>query len=361
MRFRNRTVIGSVLVGLIGGIAISAEPAPSPTPTKATTPAAPAKGPVEASAMQGVSFEGLTEAQKKLAVDILNDNSCDCSCGMKVAVCRRDDSKCGRSLALASQVIDLVKKGKSRDEIVKTALTPPSKFVQFPLTAGDSPSVGPKNAKVTVLHYIDYQCPFCSRAMPTMEQIAKDYPNDVRIVFKMHALEMHPNAGIAAEAAMAANAQGKFLPMHKKIFENQSSLSRDKLIGFAQEIGLDVARFTKDLDANAYKDRITKESQEVEAIGASGTPASFINGRYVSGAKAYSYFKDIIDEELKWARDGKRPEFKVGKNVSEASAQQPGASQGPDPNKVYDIPVGKAAIVGSPKAKVTLLHYLDYQ
>ena len=107
--------------------------------------------------MNGVSFEGLTDAQKQLALSIMNENGCDCGCGMKVAVCRRDDAKCTRSLSLSKQVIDLVKQGKTREEIVKVALTPPSKFVQFDLKLGDAPAVGPADAKVTILHYIDYQ------------------------------------------------------------------------------------------------------------------------------------------------------------------------------------------------------------
>jgi hypothetical protein len=136
-----------------------AKPA-APSDAKPTTPAAPAAkptGPVPPEAMNGLSFEGLTEAQKQLVVSILNDSGCDCGCGMKLAVCRRDDSKCTRSLALSQQVIDLVKKGKTREEIVKAALTPPSKFVAFDLKAGDAPAAGPADAKVTILHYLDYQ------------------------------------------------------------------------------------------------------------------------------------------------------------------------------------------------------------
>ena len=107
--------------------------------------------------VKGVPLEGLTEAQKGLVFSILSDNRCDCGCGMTLARCRAKDTTCGRSLALASQVLDLVKQGKGRDEIVKTALTPPSKFVQFDLPEGESPSVGPKGAKVTILYYLDHQ------------------------------------------------------------------------------------------------------------------------------------------------------------------------------------------------------------
>ncbi len=337
---------------LIFALALAADPTP-PKP-------APAPGPVAAEEMTGLVWDGLSAEQKTLAVSILNDNSCDCGCGMKVAVCRRDDKKCPRSPGLGAQVIDLVKKGESREEIVKAVLTPPSKFVQFPLTPGDSPAVGPKNAKVVLLHYFDYQCPFCSKVAPAIDQILKDYPNDVRVVYKMHPLPMHPNAMPAAEAAMAAAAQGKFMEMHKKLFENQQQLTRDKYIALAKEIGLDVDKFTKDIDANAYAAAIQKDAGEAEGVGASGTPASFINGRYLSGAKPYGSFKDMIDEELGWAKANNRPDFKTGKNVAEASAR-PAAPAGPDPNKVYDIAAGDAPSRGPKDAKVTILHYFDYQ
>jgi protein-disulfide isomerase len=176
----------------------------------------------------------------------------------------------------------------------------------------------------------------------------------------MHALAMHPNGMPAAEAAMAAAAQGKFLEMHKKLFENQQQLSREKYLSLAKEIGLDVDKFTKDIDGHTYTAAIQKEVKEAEDIGANGTPAFFINGRYLSGAKPYGAFKDIIDEELGWAKAGNRPEFKMAKNVSEAAAK-PAGSAGPDPNKVYDIAVGDAPVRGPAKAKVTILHYLDYQ
>ena len=242
----------------------------------------------------------------------------------------------------------------------KTVLSPPSKFVQFALAPGDAPSIGPKDAKVTILHYFDYQCPFCTKVVPTLDQIAKDYPDTVRIVFKMHPLAMHPNAMPAAEAAMAANAQGKFIEMDHKLFENQQQLTREKFVSLAKELGLDVDRFTKDLDAHTYAAKIQQEAKEVEDIGSSGTPASFINGRYLSGAKPYASFKDMIDEELAWAKAGNRPEFKIAKNVSEASAK-PAGPAGPDPNKVYEIAAGDAPSRGPASAKVTILHYFDYQ
>ena len=198
------------------------------------------------------------------------------------------------------------------------------------------------------------------RVGPTLDELLKEYPRDVRLIYKMHPLPIHANAMIAAQAALAAQAQGKFLEMHHKLYENSTALSRDKVIEIAKGLGLDMERFTKDLDSEAVKARIDRETKEVMDIGANGTPAAFVNGRYVSGAKPLEFFKTLVDEELKWAKEKNRPKFTVGKNVSDALPPQASA-QGPDPNKVYDLAVGSAPVIGAKSAKVTILHYMDYQ
>jgi protein-disulfide isomerase len=255
--------------------------------------------------------------------------------------------------------VKLAGQGKTSDEIVKAVLSPPSKFVSFALPEGDAPSIGPAKAPVTILHYLDYQCPFCGRVAPTIEKIAATYPDTVRIVFKMHPLEFHPQALLAAQAALAAQAQGKFLAMHKKLIENQKDLSRPRLLAIAEEVGLDVPRFTKDIDAGAYQAAITRDTQEVAGIGATGTPATFVNGRFVSGAKSFEIFQGMIDEELAWAKAGNRPTFTKGTNVRQATASA--TAQGPDPSKVYDLPAGSSPSRGPSDAPVTILHYTDFQ
>ena len=140
------------------------------------------------------------------------------------------------------------------------------------------------------------------RVGPTLDKLLADYPKDVRVVYKMHPLAMHQNAMPAAEAAMAANAQGKFAAMNEKLLANSASLSRDKYLQIATEIGLDMKRFTNDIDTHAYKASIDAQSEEAVKVGSTGTPASFVNGRFVSGAAPYDAFKTIIDEELAKAK-----------------------------------------------------------
>ena len=102
----------------------------------------------------------------------------------------------------------------------------------------------------------------------------------------------------AAEAAMAANAQGKFWQMHDKLFQNQQALDKPNLEKYAQEVGLNMAKFKADTDAAKFKSAIESETKEGQAVGVNGTPAVFINGRKISGAYPFETFKKIADEEL---------------------------------------------------------------
>ena len=120
----------------------------------------------------------------------------------------------------------------------------------------------------------------------------------MRIVFKHQPLSFHQFAKGAAEAAAAAEAQGKFWEMHDKLFANQRALDRASLERYASEIGLDLTRFRHDLDTHAYAGRVEAQSREGFGVGAQGTPTSFINGRKLVGAVPYPQWKTLIDEEL---------------------------------------------------------------
>jgi protein-disulfide isomerase len=161
-----------------------------------------------------------------------------------------------------------------------------------------APLRGPQSAKVTIVAVSDFQCPFCKKVEPTLQQILQTYPNDVRIAYKHMPLDFHAKAPEAHAAAEAAHQQGKFWEMHDKIFENQAELSREKYEAYALELGLDVDRFKKDMASLDVKQRIDGDKAEVQKLGVMGTPAFFINGRYLSGAQPFENFKALIDAEL---------------------------------------------------------------
>lgn len=161
-----------------------------------------------------------------------------------------------------------------------------------------APVRGAQSAKITIVAVSDFQCPFCKRVEPTMQQILQSYPNDVQIVYKHMPLDFHDKAPAAHAAAEAAHRQGKFWAMYEKIFANQADLSPEKYDAWALELGLDMAKFKQDMASADVKKRIDADKLEVEKLGVTGTPAFFINGRYLSGAQPYENFKKVIDEEL---------------------------------------------------------------
>jgi protein-disulfide isomerase len=185
---------------------------------------------------------------------------------------------------------------------------------------------------------------------------------------------------VAAETALSAGAQGKFLEMDRLIFSKQKEMTdllqaksvemgmanqlkdeavqREVFIDIAAELGLDVDQVRHDLENRTYRPQVEAEKADSLRVGAKGTPASFINGRYMSGAKPFETFQAEIQKEIDWARNGNRPQFEKGKDIAELI---PWWKRPPDPDKVYDLPAGDGPSVGSPTAKVTILHYLDYQ
>jgi protein-disulfide isomerase len=164
-------------------------------------------------------------------------------------------------------------------------------------TAG-APFKGDPDAKLAIVEFSDFQCPFCSRVAPTLEQIESEYGDKVRIVFKHLPLSIHPKAPAAHAAAEAAHRQGKFWEMHDKIFADQQSMSPEKYVEYARELGLDIDRFQADLASAEVKQRIDADTNEASKLGVTGTPAFFVNGRFLSGAQPFAAFKTLIDEEL---------------------------------------------------------------
>ena len=163
---------------------------------------------------------------------------------------------------------------------------------------GSAPIRGNQDAPITIVAFSDFQCPFCSRVNPTLAQINDAYKGKVKVAFKHLPLRIHPDAPAAHAAAESAHRQGKFWEMHDKIFANQREIKPEKLREHAKELGLDLAKYDKDVASPDVKKRVDGDMQEAEKLGVSGTPAFFINGRYLSGAQPFENFKKLIDEEL---------------------------------------------------------------
>jgi len=220
----------------------------------------------------------------------------------------------------------------------------------------DSPAYGPKHAKVTIVEFSDFECPYCSRGANIMKQVIEAYQDKVKVVFKNNPLHFHPKALPAAKAVLAAQEQGKFWPFHYKLFENSKQLNQETFIRIAGEVGLNVDKFKKDLTNNdaKYQALIKRDQQQAAQIGARGTPTFFVNGMVVRGAQPFPNFKRVIDSELEKAdkllKEGVKLEDlypEIVKRAEELSAVKIGIAHSP--------------VLGPKDAPVTVVEFSDFQ
>lgn len=156
------------------------------------------------------------------------------------------------------------------------------------------------SAKVTVVEFGDYQCPACGEAYPITKQVLQTYGTKINFIFRNFPLPQHKNAPMAAEAAEAANAQGKFWEMHDKLYETQNDWSNldnplDTFVGYAKGLGLDTNKFKTDVAGNKYIDFITSDTNDGNNLSISATPTFFVNGIILPGVPAFNDFKTILD------------------------------------------------------------------
>jgi len=230
----------------------------------------------------------------------------------------------------------------------------------------DSPARGAKYAKVTIVEWSDFQCPFCSRVAPTLKQIEDAYGKDVKIVFRQQPLPFHNNAKPAAEASLAAHDQGKFWPYHDKLFANQGALDRASLEKYASELGLDMGKFKSALDSNKFTKAVEADSAAGMAVGANGTPTFFVNGREFVGAQPFESFKTVIDEEIKKADAVLAKGVKIENLYAElqknaGSAPPPGQAEEAKVVRPEDLNIVGAPTKGPKNAPVTIVAFSDFQ
>jgi protein-disulfide isomerase len=202
----------------------------------------------------------------------------------------------------------------------------PDKTYKVPVAA--RPQHGPDDALVTLVVISDFQCPFCKRVNPTLDKIKETYAQDVRIVFLQHPIPSHEGARDGARASLAAFRQGKFWEMHDKLFSAPSKMDKATIMGYAQELGLDTATFELDMAAADLEQMIRDDEKLAVKLGARGTPAFFVNGRYLSGAMPFETFAALIDEEKAKAQkmvDAGTPRGEVYAKILASAAEKPGA------------------------------------
>ena len=260
-----------------------------------------------AGALPGVDLSGLSASQKTTVLKILREQDCPCGCSMKMAQCRMEDPSCSYSHGMAATIVQAVKEGKNEQQAIAAASASRWAHVQQPsildapvsIPVAGAPQRGPANAPITIVEFSDFQCPYCAAAVPQIDALLKDYPTQVKLIFKQFPLESHSHAAYAAAAALAAQKQGKFWQMHDAMFANRDNLTAQNILALAQNLGLDTKRFQSDLNSTEVRETITRDVQDGDTAGVQGTPTIFINGQRYNGPIEENTLKPILDAALK--------------------------------------------------------------
>ena len=199
--------------------------------------------------------------------------------------------QCTKMLGQTDEIIASLKAEEMKNQ-------PLSAEQQAAIAAEGAPGFGPKDAKVTVVEFSDFECPYCSRAATVTTQLKEKYGDKVRFVFRQFPLSFHKSAQGAAEASMAAHAQGKFWEFHDLMFKNQRELSDEDLQKYAQQLGLNMTKFKKDMESHEYADEVKSDIALGSQVAVGGTPTLFVNGERVSNPTDFAVVSKEIDEAL---------------------------------------------------------------
>lgn len=258
--------------------------------------------------LPAVDLGGLSAAQKDTVLKLLRETDCSCGCSMKIAECRVKDPNCTYSRGLASVIVDSVKQGKSGADAVAAAKASRfghapdhSKLLEDPvkIPVAGSPLLGPQNAPITLVEFSDFQCPYCIRAVTELQAIMQTYPTQVKLIFKQFPLDTHSQAALASVAALAAHRQGKFWAMHDALFAQRGRLSPEIILKAAGDVGLDMNRFSADVNSAEIRKAVEKDRNDGETAGVDSTPTLFIDGQHYNGPLTLAALKPVLDGELK--------------------------------------------------------------
>jgi protein-disulfide isomerase len=287
---------GALVLFLSVPACAKAPPAAQSAPAASETTTPVAAGAPDTTLPPGIDASKLDDFQKKVFFRIINNEPSICGQAESLIASAKKD--CRRSFNAIRYVGKLVEQGFTDSE-VSEALGKRYRSTEIKkIDVSEAPMKGSPTAKVTIVEFADYECPHCKRLQPVLRQIVDEFHSDVKVYFKHYPLPQHTNARLAAEAAVAANKQGKFWAFQDKVWDKQDELSPAVIEQIAKDSGLDVAKFRKDLASDAVKARVQKDRDEGQALGLQATPTVYIDGREYTDPKDTESFREWIKEEL---------------------------------------------------------------
>jgi len=238
-------------------------------------------------------------------------------------------------------------------------------YERFYVEVGDAPTRGDADAPVTIVAFYDFECTYCERGHRTMEQLEKEYGGKVRVAYKAFPLAFHSQALIAALAARSAQAQGKFWQFHDFLFD-LDEIDFRAMPSYARAVGLDLQVLAEDIDTLRYGSAVRRDLRQALRLGVRGTPAYFINGRRISGAKPIEELRAMIDEEVKlaaaWEAKGIEKDKLYAYAIADGYRRVTYADkEGLSAEGLYKVPLGDSPVRGNKQAPVTIVTFTDFE
>jgi protein-disulfide isomerase len=256
------------------------------------------------SGLPGLDFSELPSGAQRELASVFTDEFCYCGCPHTLGACLKQHTTCRHAKRMALLAAGEAANGLSSTEIINLLSRYYLSFRErSQLKADPRLCRGKPDAKVTLIEFSDFECPYCAAAAPVLEEFADKYP-DVRLCYSAYPLQGHPNAMPAAQAALFARDQGKFWQMHDALFAHQSSLSREKIVEIGAKVGLDRAKLQKALESGQYLEEIQASREAGRSAGIEATPTVYVNGRKLLLSLATQSLRHTVDDEIEWVANG---------------------------------------------------------
>ncbi len=261
--------------------------------------------------LKEINLNGLTNEQVNAVFEILDSYNCPCPCYKGTVVECRNNTKCGTGRRIATDVVDRIRAGEPKANVSKIAQNTVKNIAanikrkqekyskSYDINYVGSYVLGKMDAPLTLIVFLDFECPYCNKGYVIYNELVKAFPDDINFVLMHLPLRMHPTAVDYAAAAEAAGIQGKFFEMSALIFENRGKYSDEKVIGLAQKLGLDTEKFAKDLKSDKVRQKVFSNKNEAKRHGITATPTVIINKRMIRNKGSFDHLKKAVEAELK--------------------------------------------------------------
>lgn len=297
LRFVASTFASIVALGVVTLSACKRETPASAKPAEVLAAADSASGTVDKSPLPGIDVTGLDEKKQEVFYRLVGSLSSPCGKAHSLRTSVATDTTCKRAPFAARYILQLIGDGAPESYITEDFEKRYKAEAGKPIDVSNAPKNGNDDAPVKMVEFFDYACPACQSLKPKLDQAVAEHQGQVVVYYRMFPLEAkHPDSKSAAQAALAAQAQGKFKEMNEILFAKSPAHKRDDVIRYARELGLDVAKF--EADYAAAGPRVDADLRQGETLEVNSTPTLFFNGRKYTGPHEAKYIGLWIDEEV---------------------------------------------------------------